>query len=110
MLAAPSQAPPIPVPRLRRSGGSALSSGSSFLQLESSILTVANFSDDKSALDALRSQHDALLAEVGKVIVGQDRVIREVTTAILQAGTFCLRAFQPGQNPSRQHRRSGPLV
>jgi len=51
---------------------------------------VANFSDDKSALDALRSQHDALLAEVGKVIVGQDEVIREVTTAIFAGGHILL--------------------
>jgi len=51
---------------------------------------VANFSDDKSALDALRSQHEALLAEVGKVIVGQDQVIREVTTAIFAGGHILL--------------------
>ena len=51
---------------------------------------MANFSDDKSALDALRSQHEALLAEVGKVIVGQDEVIREVTTAIFAGGHILL--------------------
>ena len=51
---------------------------------------MANFSDDKSALDALRSQHEALLAEVGKVIVGQDQVIREVTTAIFAGGHILL--------------------
>ena len=45
---------------------------------------MANFSD--ASLDALRSQHEALLAEVGKVIVGQDQVIREVTTAIFAGG------------------------
>ena len=51
---------------------------------------MANFSDDKSALDALRSQHEALLAEVGKVIVGQDQVIREVTNAIFAGGHILL--------------------
>ena len=51
---------------------------------------MANFSDDKSALEALRSQHDALLTEVGKVIVGQDQVIREVTTAIFAGGHILL--------------------
>ena len=51
---------------------------------------MANFPDDKSALDALRSQHEALLAEVGKVIVGQDQVIREVTTAIFAGGHILL--------------------
>ena len=51
---------------------------------------MANFSDDKSALDALRTQHEALLAEVGKVIVGQDAVIGEVTTAIFAGGHILL--------------------
>ena len=51
---------------------------------------MANFSDDKSALDALRSQHDALLSEVGKVIVGQEDVIREVTTSIFAGGHILL--------------------
>ena len=51
---------------------------------------MANFSDDKSALDALCTQHEALLAEVGKVIVGQDAVIREVTTAIFAGGHILL--------------------
>ena len=51
---------------------------------------MTNFSDDKSALDALRSQHEALIAEVGKVIVGQDQVIREVTTAIFAGGHILL--------------------
>ena len=51
---------------------------------------MANFSDDKSALDALRSKHKALLAEVGKVIVGQDQVIREVTTSIFAGGHILL--------------------
>lgn len=51
---------------------------------------MANFSDDKSALDALRTQHEALLTEVGKVIVGQERVIREVTTSIFAGGHILL--------------------
>ena len=51
---------------------------------------MTNFSDDKSALDALRSQHEALIAEVGKVIVGQEQVIREVTTAIFAGGHILL--------------------
>jgi len=51
---------------------------------------VVNFSDDKSALDALRTQHEGLLAEVGKVIVGQEHVIREVTTSIFAGGHILL--------------------
>ena len=48
------------------------------------------FQSDKEALDALKSQHAALLAEVGKVMVGQEQVIREVTTAIFAGGHVLL--------------------
>lgn len=50
---------------------------------------------DKEALDRLRSKHSELLAEVGKVIVGQEAVVREVTMAIL-AGGHCLLVGVPG--------------
>ena len=80
-----AQAAPIPLAQLGQSDRDALSWG-----FNPTILTVANFSDDKSALDALRTQHEALLAEVGKVIVGQDAVIREVTTAIFAGGHILL--------------------
>ena len=80
-----AQATPIPLAQLGQSDRDALSWG-----FNPTILTVANFSDDKSALDALRTQHEALLAEVGKVIVGQDAVIREVTTAIFAGGHILL--------------------
>ena len=50
---------------------------------------------DKEALDRLRSQHEDLLAEVSKVIVGQEAVVREVTMAIL-AGGHCLLVGVPG--------------
>ena len=50
---------------------------------------------DKEALDRLRSQHEELLSEVGKVIVGQEAVVREVTMAIL-AGGHCLLVGVPG--------------
>ena len=50
---------------------------------------------DKEALDRLRSQHQELLSEVGKVIVGQEAVVREVTMAIL-AGGHCLLVGVPG--------------
>ena len=50
---------------------------------------------DKEALDRLRSQHEELLSEVGKVIVGQQAVVREVTMAIL-AGGHCLLVGVPG--------------
>ena len=51
---------------------------------------MANPTSDKEALDALKVKHAALVAEVGKVIVGQDHVIREVTTAILAGGHVLL--------------------
>ena len=50
---------------------------------------------DKEALDSLRGKHQALIAEVGKVIVGQEKVVREVTMAIL-AGGHCLLVGVPG--------------
>jgi MoxR-like ATPase len=50
---------------------------------------------DKEALDNLRGKHEALIAEVGKVIVGQEKVVREVTMAIL-AGGHCLLVGVPG--------------
>ena len=48
------------------------------------------FQSDKEALDALRDRQRALLAEVGKVMVGQEQVIREVTTAIFAGGHVLL--------------------
>ena len=50
---------------------------------------------DKEALDSLREKHSQLIAEVGKVIVGQEKVVREVTMAIL-AGGHCLLVGVPG--------------
>ena len=50
---------------------------------------------DKEALDNLRGKHARLLTEVGKVIVGQESVVREVTMAIL-AGGHCLLVGVPG--------------
>ena len=45
---------------------------------------------DKEALDKLRGKHEELLAEVGKVIVGQEAVVKEVTMAILAGGHWLL--------------------
>ena len=50
---------------------------------------------DKEALDSLRVKHSQLMAEVGKIIVGQEKVVREVTMAIL-AGGHCLLVGVPG--------------
>ena len=48
------------------------------------------YASDKEALEALNKKHQALLAEVGKVMVGQEQVIREVTTAIFAGGHVLL--------------------
>jgi MoxR-like ATPase len=48
------------------------------------------YASDKEALDALKAKHAALLAEVGKVMVGQEQVIREVVTAIFAGGHVLL--------------------
>jgi len=50
---------------------------------------------DKEALDSLRDKHSQLIAEVGKIIIGQEKVVREVTMAIL-AGGHCLLVGVPG--------------
>lgn len=50
---------------------------------------------DKQALDTLKAKHETLVAEVGKVIVGQDQVVKEVTMAVL-AGGHCLLVGVPG--------------
>lgn len=50
---------------------------------------------DKEALDRLRGKHELLLKQVGKVIVGQESVVKEVTMAIL-AGGHCLLVGVPG--------------
>lgn len=44
------------------------------------------FSNDKEAVDGLREAYERLTKEIGKVIIGQDNVIREVIIAILSNG------------------------
>jgi len=53
------------------------------------------YASDKEALEALNTKQQQLLQEIGKVIVGQDQVIREVTTAIF-AGRHVLLVGVPG--------------
>ena len=48
------------------------------------------YGSDQEALGALQQKHRALVAEVGKVMVGQDHVIREATTAIFAGGHVLL--------------------
>ena len=48
------------------------------------------YGSDQEALAALQQKHRALVAEVGKVMVGQDHVIREATTAIFAGGHVLL--------------------
>ena len=48
------------------------------------------YASDKEALEALNAKQQHLLQEIGKVIVGQDQVIREVTTAIFAGGHVLL--------------------
>lgn len=55
----------------------------------------AKFSSDKEAADALAASYNNLRAEIGKVIVGQDEVVRLVLTAIFCQG-HCLLVGVPG--------------
>ena len=44
------------------------------------------YSNDKEAVDDLRQSYYRLPKEIGKVIIGQDQVIKEVIIAILSNG------------------------
>ncbi len=44
------------------------------------------FSSDKEAADALAASYQALRKEIGKVIIGQDEVVRLVLTAVFSQG------------------------
>ena len=52
--------------------------------------TLLMYGSDKEALEALNNKHKALLSEIGNVIVGQEQVIREVTTAVFAGGHVLL--------------------
>ena len=53
------------------------------------------YKDNVAAIDALRSKHNELLAEISKKIYGQDQVITEVLIAIFSRG-HCLLVGVPG--------------
>src|ERR1043166_3478346 len=48
-----------------------------------------------AAIEEFAAKRDAMLAEIGKVIVGQDKVIEEVLTALFSRG-HCLLVGVPG--------------
>jgi MoxR-like ATPase len=54
-----------------------------------------DFKDNVEAIDALKQKHDDLLAEISKVIYGQDQVVREVLISIFSRG-HCLLVGVPG--------------
>ena len=56
---------------------------------------MAQFQNDKEAADALAGDYQRLRQEIGRVIVGQDEVVRLVLTAIFAQG-HCLLVGVPG--------------
>ena len=48
---------------------------------------------DKQTLDTLKAKHEELTREVSKVIVGQEKVVKEVTMAILLVVTAYLSEY-----------------
>jgi MoxR-like ATPase len=54
-----------------------------------------NFRDDVEAINALRDKYKILLAEIGKVIIGQNEVIEDVLICVLSKG-HCLLVGVPG--------------
>ena len=57
---------------------------------------------DVAAIDAMRTLHAQLRAEVAKVIIGQDQVIEELLIAILSRGHALLMGV-PGLARSEEH-------
>ncbi len=58
-------------------------------------LQISAGSDDLAAVGQLRSAYEQIRAELGKVIVGQDRVLEELLTALF-AGGHCILEGVPG--------------
>ena len=56
---------------------------------------MTQYKDEKAALDALAEKYKVLKAEIGKVIVGQDVVVRDLLVSIFSDG-HCLLVGVPG--------------
>ncbi|RZK24041.1 MAG: AAA family ATPase, partial [Hymenobacter sp.] len=56
---------------------------------------MTQFQNDKEAADALKQAYQQLRQEIGKVIVGQEEVVRLVLTAVFAQG-HCLLVGVPG--------------
>ncbi|RZJ61447.1 MAG: AAA family ATPase, partial [Hymenobacter sp.] len=56
---------------------------------------MAQFQNDKEAADSLTRAYQQLRQEIGKVIVGQEEVVRLVLTAVFAQG-HCLLVGVPG--------------
>lgn len=54
-----------------------------------------NYTNDAEAVDALKNAYQALNAEIGKVIIGQDEVVKDVIISIFSKG-HCLLVGVPG--------------
>ncbi|MCQ2252519.1 MAG: MoxR family ATPase [Bacteroidales bacterium] len=53
------------------------------------------FENDVKAADCLKAKHDQLIAEIGKVVLGQQEIIEQVLTAMFSGG-HCLLVGVPG--------------
>ena len=60
---------------------------------------MAQFQNDKEAADALAASFQKLRQEIGKVIVGQDEVVRLVLTAVFSQGHSLLWACPAWPKP-----------
>ncbi|MBK8847332.1 MAG: AAA family ATPase [Bacteroidetes bacterium] len=56
---------------------------------------VKNYDSDVEAVDELRKSYSALRSEIGKVIIGQDEIVRDVLISIFSNG-HCLLVGVPG--------------
>ncbi|MBQ3658308.1 MAG: AAA family ATPase [Bacteroidales bacterium] len=56
---------------------------------------MAEYKDDIQGAEALKTKHDALIKEIGKVVFGQKEIIEQVLT-VMFAGGHCLLVGVPG--------------
>ena len=65
--------------------------------------------EDLQAVEQLKTAYDQIVAEIGKVIIGQREIVDQLLIALL-CGGHCLLVGVPGlgQNTPHQHPRARP--
>ena len=66
------------------------------------------YKSDVEAADALAQKYQELKSEIGKVIIGQEDVVKNCSSPYFAKATHYLSVSQAGQNPPDQYHRRGP--